>query len=201
MSGAISAAVQAGGKSARMGTDKAFVLLNDKPLIAHVLERVRQAGPDELFIIANNPERYGRLGAAVYADRIAGRGPLAGICTALEIARHPNVLVVACDMPFVSPKLLAYMVQLQVAARPAYDAVAPRRAGQIQGLPALYHKTCRPAIHAHLAADRLRLADLLLALNTRCVDEDEYEALGVSPQAFANINTPAELRQAHQYTS
>lgn len=199
MVGKISAVIQAGGKSSRMGVDKAFVLLHGKPLIAHVLERLRQIEPDELFIIANpsdQSDQYARLNVPVIPDQIHDKGPLGGITTALEAARNPNLLVVACDMPFIDPRFLAYIVRLQREAPVPYDAIVPRFEGQAQGLHALYHKTCLPTFQTCLDNNQLRLTDIFTTLNVRYIDEAEYVALGLDARSFTNINTPEELHRA-----
>lgn len=78
-----SVAIMAGGQSSRMGTDKAFVQLDGRPLIAHLLERVADLGQRETFIVTNQPAEYAPLGLPLHADVLPGKGSLGGIYTAL----------------------------------------------------------------------------------------------------------------------
>ncbi|HEX2623105.1 MAG TPA: molybdenum cofactor guanylyltransferase [Phototrophicaceae bacterium] len=199
----VSAVIQAGGRSTRMGTDKAFVMLNGKPLIAHVIERLRQINPAELIVISNQPHFPPETFASfippdlpVYSD-LAGvareQGPLGGILTALHYAQSDNVIVVGCDMPFINPRLLTYIIELQLTASASYRAIVPRWQGQYEGLHALYHRDCRSIIQHQLETGRLRLADLFSMVNTRVIDEAECAAFDPDGRSFININTPGEL--------
>lgn len=191
----LSIAVQAGGKSTRMGQDKAFVLLHGKPLIQHVIERVQQLNADELFIVANS-DQYAALSLPVYADKVENKGPLGGIVSALEYARNDNVLVVACDMPFLDAGLLAY---LAAQLHPPTQAVVPRLHGIPQGLHALYHRSCLPTMQQCLNANMLRLSDVFAKLQVLYLDEPDYQHLDANGRSFTNLNTPAELIAAFNH--
>jgi len=176
--------------------DKAFVLLEDKPLVEHVLERVRQFQPAEILIISNTPERYAASsGVIVYPDCIRDSGPLGGICAALEQAANDNLIVVGCDMPFINPTLLDLIADVQLSAPTPYDVIVPRYNDQPQGLCTLYHKTLLPTIQRRLAEGRLSLMGLFEAVNTRYLDALEYAHLE-DGRSFTNINTPDELNAA-----
>lgn len=187
----VTAVIQAGGKSARMGTDKAQVVLHGRRLIDHVFVRLQQLEPAEILVIGSHD--YGLNGVAVYPDVLSGSGPLGGIRTALEVAQYDNLLVVGCDMPFISPRLLAYLLELQRQAETPYQAVAPRHAGNIEGLHALYHKSALPVVRRRLESGQRAVSGLIVDLRSRLVDTLEYQHLGVDARAFLNINTPAEL--------
>src|SRR5207248_324852 len=94
----VSAAIMAGGKSSRMGQDKAWIELDGEPLIKRVAAVLSEVA-DEVIVVANDP-RYESLGLAVVRDRYPQGGPLGGIATAVATATHETVLVAACDMPF-----------------------------------------------------------------------------------------------------
>ena len=119
-------AIQAGGQSRRMGSDKALIHLGGKPLIEHILERVDGLG-DEILITSNYPESLAYLEIPLVPDAIPGAGALAGLYTALEAAQGDRVLVLACDMPFANRQLLEFMIKLD----PSVDIVirASRRNG------------------------------------------------------------------------
>lgn len=194
----LTAAILAGGQSSRMGTDKAFVTLQDRPLIQHLLDRLAQVDAiHETLLIANRPADYAHLGLPVFTDRIPGKGTLGGIYTALDVSQHDAVLVLACDMPLVRPALLAHMAALyaQRAASdaPPYDVIVPRVAGRVQGVHAIYSTRCQPAIKADLAADRLKVIGFYEQVRVRYLDEADYAPYDPHGRSFMNVNTPDDL--------
>jgi len=138
----ISGFVQAGGRSSRMGQNKALLRLGRQTLIEHVLAvlspLVSQAG-----IITNAAEEYAHLGVGCYRDRWPGLGPLGGIGSALEQASNDYSLMLACDMPLVSRELL----ELLIDRSPGYQVTVPKGAdGYLQPLCGLYHRSCLKTI-------------------------------------------------------
>ena len=130
----ISAAIMAGGKSRRMGQDKAWIGLEGRPIIARVIDVLREVA-DEVLIVANDP-RFAELGLPVVPDRFPEGGALGGIATGLGAATHDRVLVAACDMPFLRADIWRLLVQRSDGA----DAVVPRVGGEYETLHALYTK-------------------------------------------------------------
>ena len=188
-----SLAIIAGGQSRRMGRDKAFVELAGKPLIERVIEGSADLDQAETILITNKPAQYAHLGLPMYRDILPDKGSLGGIYTALVGAQSPNVLALACDMPFVNSSLLRYMIDQMDDDT---DIVVPRLAGYPQGLHAIYKKTCIEAIAAQLAADQLKIIRFYDQMRVRYLDETDYAAFDPEGSSFANINTPAELEQA-----
>lgn len=189
-----SVAIIAGGKSSRMGTDKSFVLIQDRSLIQHQLDRIRMLGQSETFIVTNHFERYAVLDLPMVSDVLPEMGSLGGIFTALTHAQHEWVLALACDMPFVNTQLLAHMLML--ADEHGGDGIVPRVEGYPQGLHALYRKTCLPAIQARLSASQLKVIGFYEDVTMRYLDEAEYAIFEHVEESFFNVNTPAELEQA-----
>lgn len=189
----LSVAIQAGGKSERMGRDKARVLLAGRPLITHVLERVAPLG-DEVLVTTNAPEDYAFLGVRLAADERPGAGALAGLQTALRAARHEVVLVLACDLPFVCVPLLEHMLRLA----PQADAIVPRWRGEFEPLHAVYRRNCLPAIDLALAEGRQRMISFHSAIQLTVVDEDQVAAYDPQGLTFFNINTPDDLLAAER---
>ena len=197
----LAAAVLAGGMSRRMGTDKALLPLRpgDPPLAAVVLERVA-AVAGEVFIVASHRPGYDRFGVPVVADRFPGTGTLGGIATALAAASAERCLVVACDMPFLSPTLLAWMVDLPDDA----DAFVPRLPGEsrqgggfvYQTLHAIYRRTCLPPIEAALAADRRQVIGFFDRIRVRDISEAEVRRFDPDLRSFFNANTPEAVESA-----
>jgi molybdopterin-guanine dinucleotide biosynthesis protein A len=189
----LSVAIQAGGKSERMGRDKAGVLLAGRPLITHVLERVAHLGAD-ILVTTNAPDDYAFLGVRLVADEQPGAGALAGLQTALRAARCETVLVLACDLPFVCLPLLEHLLRLA----PQADAVVPRWRGEYEPLHAIYNRTCLPAIDRSLAEGRRRMISFLPAVRLTVVEEDQVAAYDPQGLTFFNVNTPDDLQAAER---
>lgn len=186
-------AIQAGGNSRRMGTDKAFVPLSGRPMIEHVIERIQGIGQDATFIVTNAPERYRALGLPLVADVIPGTGPLGGIYSALTYSTAPYTLIVGCDMPLVNPNVLRHLLACGRETTGPYDVIVPRNGGVPQVLHALYAATCQKVIQQQLAERQLQIKAFLDQVNTRFVDELEYAHLDPSGLSFRNVNTPQDL--------
>src|SRR5688500_17395657 len=104
----LTAIILAGGKSTRMKTDKGLVLFKSKPLIKHVIDVIAQLTPS-VMIISSNPA-YQQFGYTCFADEILHKGPLAGIYTGLIHSATPKNILLGCDMPFLSTKLLGSII-------------------------------------------------------------------------------------------
>jgi len=184
----LSVAIQAGGKSKRMGQDKALVPLGGKPLIEHVLERVRSLG-DEVLITSNRPDSLAYLGIPIHGDPKPGAGALAGLHTALEAANGEHVLVVACDMPFVEPAFVQYMIQFSSR----FDIVIPNVGDHYEPLLAIYARSLLPTIKATLAQGEMRIISFFAQAKIHQVFEGEIRRFDPEMQSFFNINTPQDL--------
>ncbi|MBC7250409.1 MAG: molybdenum cofactor guanylyltransferase [Anaerolineae bacterium] len=189
----ISCIVLAGGKSHRLGRDKAFLEIGGIPLIERVLERLQQIG-DEVLVVTNDPEPFAYLKLPVLKDVQPGQGVLGGLYTGLRAARHQYSLVIACDMPFLDPKLLRYMVILA----PGHDVVIPYVQGMYEPLHAIYSQNCLEPIERVLAQGKRRIVDFFPAVRVRHVSEEEVSILDPQLLSFFNINTPEDLSRARQ---
>jgi len=199
----LSGAVLAGGLSTRMGTDKALLPLRpgDPPLAAVVLSRLARVAT-EVFVVAPERPGYDALGARLVPDAHPGAAALGGIATALEAAAHEHCLVVACDLPFLNPRLLRWL-----ADRPRdYDVLIPRLPGEsrqgrgavFQTLHAVYGKGCLPAIRRRLDEGDLRVVGFFDEVRVRPVDEGEVRALDPELRSFFNANTPEAAAEARR---
>jgi molybdopterin-guanine dinucleotide biosynthesis protein A len=192
----LSIAIQAGGKSRRMGSDKALVQLGEKPLIEHVLEAVKGLG-DEILITSNHPEGLSYLGIPLVADPVPGAGALTGLQTALEAAKGDRVLVLACDMPFTNRTFIEFLIEYD----PSADVVVPYHSGFFEPLHAIYSKACLPAIETSLIEGNTRVISFFDQVQTRRITEDQIAKLDPAKMAFFNINTPEDLEIAEQHLS
>ncbi|OGO41998.1 MAG: hypothetical protein A2W36_06995 [Chloroflexi bacterium RBG_16_58_14] len=192
----LSLVIQAGGESRRMGQDKALVPFLGKTLIERVIERLSGMA-DEILVTTNKPESYASLGLPLVQDVIPGRGALGGLYTALSAASHPLVAVVACDMPFVSPGLLAF--QRDLLLRGGYDAVIPRTEGGTEPFHAVYDRdACLAAVQAAIQADKWRVDAWFARANVRLLAPEETHPHDPQGLAFWNVNTPEDLAEAER---
>jgi molybdopterin-guanine dinucleotide biosynthesis protein A len=131
-----------------------------------------------------------RAGVDVRAvpDRVPDSGPLGGLDAALAGARDEAVVLLACDMPFVTAALLAYLVGLAGEA----EAVVPRTERGYHPLCAVYTRACQPAVARCLAARRLTMVGLLAEVRVRIVTEHELDRLGGHRRLLANVNAPED---------
>ncbi|HEY8726639.1 MAG TPA: molybdenum cofactor guanylyltransferase, partial [Gaiellaceae bacterium] len=186
----VSAAIMAGGKSTRMGQDKAWIELDGEPLIARVAAVLAQVA-DEVIVVANDP-KYESLGLRVVRDRWPAGGALGGIATGVGAATHDTVLVAACDMPFTSAEVWRILLGHIGEA----DVVIPKIGGEYETLHALYAKACVPQMARSIAENRLRVISFFDAVTVRVIEEPELRMVDPTLRAFTNVNTPEELADA-----
>jgi molybdopterin-guanine dinucleotide biosynthesis protein A len=183
--------ILAGGENRRMGTDKAFLEIDGKPLIEHIL-RVFLERFEQTIIVTRNPDRYRGLYAAVATDALAISGPLTGIYTGLLHARTEHIFVAACDMPYLNSRLIAYMEQ----QAGAFDAVVPLINGLSEPLHAIYHRRILPVIQELLRNDERKVARVLERITVRYLSEAEIIQYDPQMRSFKNLNTPEEYKEA-----
>ena len=186
--------VQAGGESHRMGQDKALAPFLGQPLIQRVVQRLASIGA-EVVVTTNHPESLEFLGLRLVGDLWPERSNLGGLYTALIAARSPLVAVVACDMPFASPELLAAEAEM-LEANPC-DVVIPQGARGFEPLHAVYRReACLPAVRAALIAQKLRMDSWFPAVRVKALRPEVLRAYDPQGITFLNINTPDDLRRA-----
>lgn len=185
----VSAFVLAGGKSTRMGTDKAFVVYEGRTLLAHALHLARSV--TSAVWIVGNKEKFAGF-APVVEDIFSDCGPLGGIHAALLGSLTELNLVLAVDMPFVSRAFLEYLIR---QARSAPDAVVivPRSDGRRQPLCAIYRREFAVVAERAVQARLNRIDRLFDEVRTRVIAQEELEGAGFSAGIFRNLNTPEEL--------
>lgn len=195
----LSAAILAGGASRRMGTDKALLTLAGRTLLERAIAGVEEVAA-ETFVVGDRTT-YHRFGVPVVADGFPDAGPLGGIATALRSAAHDDVLIVACDMPFLSRPLLRAMADLPRE----YDVLVPltHRSGSGRGgsttyetLHAIYRRTALPEIEYQIARGELSVVAALAGLAVRELPESWLRQYDPELVAFTNANRPDEWQAA-----
>jgi molybdopterin-guanine dinucleotide biosynthesis protein A len=188
----VTAFVLAGGKSSRMGADKAFVKFDGQTLLERALD-VAHALTPKVFIVGSQ-EKFAGF-APVVEDIFPEHGPLGGIHAALRSSATDLNLMLAVDMPFVSPALLQCLI---TEAKTAGDAsvVAPRPDGRWEPLCAVYRKRFADIAEKALLAGSNKVDALFMETETRPIEEDKLARAGFSTSMFRNLNTVEELNQA-----
>ena len=185
-----SAVLLAGGKSTRMGRDKAAVLYEGRELWARQLDTLRATDAGELFISGQLDGSYSAAGVPIIVDEKPGLGPLAGIVTALRHARFECLLVLAIDLPAMTSGFLARLVESAKAAR---CGVVPANGPWFEPMAAVYTRDCLPLAEEHLrSADRGMQRFIREALTRRMLLT--YPISAEERPLFRNVNTPADLR-------
>ena len=189
MTAGICGLVLAGGQGRRMGgVDKGLQLLQGRPLMQHVIERLRPQ-VDRVLINANqNLERYAEFGCPVVPDRMGGfAGPLAGLDAGLHATDAPLVVTVPCDSPFLPHDLVARLATARIADDA--DVAVARTGTQPHPVFALVCTRVRPHLSDFLARGERKIDLWYASLNVVEVAFDD------EADAFANINTRDELAQ------
>ncbi len=181
-------AILAGGRSERIGIDKALIPLAGVPMIEHVLSKVSGLG-DELLISTNNPEQFAYLGIRTIPDMLPQAGSIIGLHGALVAAQNKHVLLLACDMPFVNRTLLEYLCELHSEA----DVIVPFYKGEYEPLHAIYSRSCIGAIENIVEENLYRMINIYDRVSVRTVSEREIDPVDPSGLSFFNVNTPEDI--------
>lgn len=184
--------VLAGGRSSRMGSNKALLELCGETLIVRAAKLVESV-TGRATVVGFAPE-YSALGLSAVADDWPGAGPLGGIATALRVSKEPWCLVVACDMPYLTREWLEYLVGRAGTTRA--DAVVPIGERGAEPLCAMYHKQCEGTVRAALGRGVRKVRDALGMLSIEAIEQSEWERFDPDGLLFRNMNTPADYQEA-----
>lgn len=187
----VTAFILAGGKSSRMGSDKAFLQLGHEPLLAHAL-KLAAAVAGEVKIVGD-AEKFAAFGSVV-EDVYRERGPLGGIHAALSTSSTELNLMLAVDLPFVDAKFLQYL--LARAQESQAMVTLPHAAGCLQPLCAVYRRAFSEMAEESLRGGSNKIDSLFAKIRTCVIGEQQLMRGGFSPQMFRNLNTPGDLEDA-----
>ena len=193
--GEVSGIVLAGGRSRRLGRDKAVEPLGGQPMIRRVLERLAGLAAESIVVVADQA-RGDALplldDTRVVPDVYPGMGSLGGIFSGLRASGNEWAMVTACDMPFLNGELLGYLASL----REGMDVVAPVVEGRPEPTHALYSKACLPSIEERLRAEELKITGFYDRVTVRYVEEGEIQKFDPKLLSFFNVNSPQDLQRA-----
>lgn len=177
-----------GGRSSRMGEDKAALKLGEDTFIERIANTLSELVKDITLVGGNFAQQFPEL--HLIPDLHPHDGPLGGIHTALHSGRHPWAFVIACDLPFVTPQFLLALWQ----RHEGFDAVIPVQTdGRCQPLCALYaRERCLPVAARLIEQGERKPRALLNSINGLFISVETPD----STEALMNINTPADYRAA-----
>ena len=179
--------VVAGGRSERMGRDKALLPWAGSTLVEHALLRLREVCTD-VRILSGPEARYAGYGATVHTDVVRDAGPLAGLHAGLLSLAAPLGLFLGVDTPLVPPALLGALV----ATAAGFDAVVPVVGGRPEPLSAVYRESCLGPVRRRLAAGERKMTSFWPDVRVRAMAEEELAAFGDPELMFRNLNTPED---------
>jgi molybdopterin-guanine dinucleotide biosynthesis protein A len=185
----ICAVILAGGRSRRMGQNKALINIGSRPLVEIMADRAAPLA-DKVFISANNPELFRFLPFPVVPDLCREQGPLSGLHAVMKEHIYTLYITLACDIPGLPASLISRMLDVSEG----FDAVIPRTLdGIAQPLAAVYRRSCLPVIEDALRKKANKFIDVFPGgLRVRWMDPGEGR---FTDDDLANINTPDDLHR------
>jgi len=192
----ITIVLQAGGKSTRMGKDKALLPFLGIPLIKRLRDRFSDMG-DELLVITNDFSGYQDLAVPLYKDIIPDRGALGGLYTALSISKNPLVGLIAADLPFASPALLTHLIEILLTS--GAEAAIPSTERGLEPLHAVYRRdTSLPLVKKAIDQDLWRMNSWFDQAEILILTPEETRKVTSSKYTFLNLNTPEDFQKAEK---
>jgi molybdopterin-guanine dinucleotide biosynthesis protein A len=189
----LSGFVLAGGKSTRMGQDKAALTLNGRTLLEHALAALHGVCRD--VSILGRHDLYGSL-APVYEDIFPGCGPLGGIHAALSNSQTQFNLIIAVDTPFLVPEFLSYLAERAITS--AAVVTTPEIDGYTQPLCTVYSLDFLTIAERALRLGNYKIVPLFPAGRTLVIKQSELRRFAFAADMFENLNTPEDLARARR---
>jgi molybdopterin-guanine dinucleotide biosynthesis protein A len=185
--------ILAGGKSRRMGENKAFIDAGGVPLIERVYRVFREIFP-EIIIVANDTRSFEMYDVRLQKDIILNRGALGGLYTGLFHSPSYHAFCTACDMPLLNRGVITYMVE----ERDEYDVIVPKTHDGLHPLHAIYSKGCLEPIRHLLDRNELRIVDFFQQVRVRYIEEMEIKEFDPHMRSLINVNTEDEMEAVRE---
>jgi molybdopterin-guanine dinucleotide biosynthesis protein A len=184
-----SLAILTGGKSKRFGANKCNYKIDGKMMIERVLDSIAYLFEDVLF--SGSDPRVELENGKVIEDIHPNKGPVAGLESALMYAKNDYVFLVACDMPFISPEVIKFMMEMVEGQ----NILCPQVDGKYQTTHAIYSKSILPLVKKELERDKSTLTHVVLtSTNVKILKEEFFSELQNYKMSFRNFNSPEELK-------
>lgn len=183
--------ILAGGKSTRMGQDKAFLPLYNKPVISHIVQEIKTLF-DTIIVVANEPAAYSFLQVPVVSDRYQDMGPLAGMETAMFHQEADIYAITACDMPFIDQEIYRYLL----GQATDYDAVVPIFENRLHPLAGVYKRSVLPVIQDQLDHGNRKVRSIFDPVRVQYVQTYDSISEETVKKHFFNMNHPEQYEWA-----
>lgn len=180
--------ILSGGENSRMGANKAFIVIDGERLIDRIL-KIFKGLFCEVIVVTNAPLDYLDLDVTIVTDIYPGKKALGGIYTGLFFASCPHAFVAACDMPYLNPRFIAWMMQ----QAPAYDLIVPQSPDGLEPLHAIYAKSCLSRIKSRIIQDRLKITGFYKSMKCLTISDTLLKTFDPDMQMFINVNTREDL--------
>ncbi len=184
----ISGIILCGGKSTRMGQNKAFAEVDGVPIVSRIYHLFNELF-QEVIIVTNQADFFRNFDSKIFHDLVPNKGALGGLYTGIFYATFQYSFCVACDMPFIQKSLVNYLIKNMQD----HDVVVPRTRDGLQPLHAIYSKNCLAPMRKTFGGGNCKVTDFYGMVRVKIVEEDEFLSLDPFRRSFININTPEEL--------
>ena len=181
----ITGIILSGGKSTRMGTDKAFIQINKKTLLENAFEICKPICTN--ILISSNDQKHKISGVKIIPDEFLNCGPLSGIYSCLKKSDTHWNFVISVDAAFVEPAFIEYLINETDDS----DAIVPFHSKGKEPLISMYHKSGLSEMQKHLKSGNLKMHNLISDLNTKYVDSQNW--VERFPKIFRNLNHPDDI--------
>jgi molybdenum cofactor guanylyltransferase len=180
--------ILSGGKSIRMGKNKAFIEIDGVPIIHRIYNLFKQLF-QEIIIVTNQKELFSNFESRIYSDLLPNKGALGGLYTGIFFSTFHYSFCVACDMPFIKKSLVQHLMNYVQDD----DVIVPQTKDGLQPLHAIYSKNCLGPIKKTIDQGQYKILDFYDAVKIKIIQEDDFISFDPLRESFINVNTPIEL--------
>jgi molybdopterin-guanine dinucleotide biosynthesis protein A len=180
--------ILSGGKSIRMGENKAFIEIDGVPIIRRIHNLFKELF-QEIIIVTNQKELFSNFEAKIYCDIFPNKGVLGGLYTGIFFSTFNFSFCVACDMPFIKKSLVQYLLN-HIKEE---DVIVPQTKDGLQPLHAIYSKNCLEPIKKVIEQGKYKITDIYDLVKVKIIQENEFISFDPMRKSFINVNTPVEL--------
>lgn len=184
----ISSYIITGGKSSRMGTDKANLIFNKKTFLTYIIDALKPL--NKTIKLVSSLKQHQNLGYNIVIDIEKEKGPVCGITSALNDSKTDLNIILSCDIPFIKTILLEWLLKNHSNN---YEATIVCCNGKKMPLIAIYNTTCKTIFNTHLKNEQLKLMNVLKDLKVNFIEVPEQWKKQVT-----NINTMEQLNTLQQ---
>lgn len=180
----ISGIILAGGKSSRIGEDKAFLTYEGKSFIERAVENLRPYC-SEIIISSDNPQ-ISIPDTHRLSDEIADIGPLGGLYTCLKRSSYDEAIVIPIDTPFLTPELIDCILEHSRG----YDVTVVRHGERIHSLTGLFNKSVIPVLEEDIKGGHYKILKFIYKTKYRLLDTESFD-----DEVFININSRTDYER------